>query len=282
MDIRDPCNENLTASTRIIHTNNVEEVATLLTNELRLLHNPPRSQGEDSSASQKNPLIMEFTPSRSANDKTAILNDIKDFCMSRNHMFYTVDKKIMIIYYFNELHFQHQLIVNDIIRKTVNICTFILVVTNINNTIPHIVGDYTIKKNLKCSVAQSLHDLFEKNRIPYQKPNWKKSVDTIVDIVFKIIEKKSTIKNNLVLTELTKIRKLLQDIFVTNIDGQPFIEYFFETFFRKLENSGESQQPEKIESILQHFCTFDLHIKNSTRYIIHLEALIIQCLAIQT
>ena len=156
---------------------------------------------------------MEFTPSRSANDKTAILNDIKDFCMSRNHMFYTVDKKIMIIYYFNELHFQHQLIVNDIIRKTVNICTFILVVTNINNTIPHIVCDYTIARNLKCSHIQILHDLFEKNSISYEKPNWNRSVDTIVDIVFKIIEKKGTIKNNTVLSELNKILKLIQDIF---------------------------------------------------------------------
>lgn len=273
-------NLNLTTTTKIIHTNNVEEVASKIADELRLLNNT-RSPGEDSHA-QKNPLFMEFTPSRSANDKTAIMTDIKDFCMSRNHMFYTVDKKIMIIYYFNELQFHHQLIVNDIIRKTANICTFILVVTNINNTIPHIVCEYSVQKNLRCSVSDHLIQLFRKNNISYEKPNWERSVDVIIDIIFKLIKKKETIKNSLILTELYKIRKIMHDIFVTNIDGQVFIEYLFETYFRTIDSLNMRLQPEKIESILQHFSIFDLHIKNSTRYIIHIEALIIQCISIHS
>ena len=269
---------NLTTATKIIHTNNVEEVASKIADELRLLNNT-RSPGEDTHA-QKNPLFMEFTPSRSANDKTAIMTDIKDFCMSRNHMFYTVNKKVMIIYYFNELQFQHQMIVNDIIRKTVNICTFILVVSNINNTIPHIVCEYSVQRNLRCSVSDHLIQLFRKNNISYEKPNWERSVDVIIDIIFKLIKKKETLKNSLILTELYKIRKIMHDIFVTNIDGQVFIEYLFETYFRTIDSLNIHLQPEKVESILQHFCMFDLHIKNSTRYIIHIEALIIQCLSI--
>ena len=270
--------ENLTTSAKIIHTNNIEEVANKISDELRLLNNTRFSS--ENTPLQKNPLFMEFTPSRSANDKTAIITDIKDFCMSRNHMFYTVDKKIMIIYYFNELQFQHQLIVNDIIRKTVNICTFILVVTNINNTIPHIVCEYTVQKNIRCSVANNLIELLKKIYISYEKPNWEKSVDVIIDIIFKLIQKKETVKNSLILSELYKIRKIMHDIFVTNIDGQVFIEYYFDTYFRTIDSLNIHLQPEKVESILQHFCMFDLHIKNSTRYIIHIEALIIQCLSI--
>lgn len=247
-----------------VHTNNSLETLFFLKREIQKKNiNITNNSVRVNNNLRYNNIYFEFMPFMSANDKHVIYNDLYNFCYSRNNLFYTENKKIVIIYNFESLYYQYQIIIYSILKETAKNCMFIFVFENTNSVV-----SYSMKNTRNVTMffenfqLKKWTDIFESKNIKYVPP-WQNIMELIVE---KIFEKGFSAE------KYKQIKTMISVIFITNIDGQEVIEYLFRRVF-------QNKIPENAKKkILAHFCEYDLKLKTSTKYIIHLECLIVHCI----
>lgn len=256
---------DITDTSIFLHTNNSLEALRFMKNEIQKKGiNINRNSIKVNNNLRYNNIYFEFSPIMSANDKHTIYNDLYNFCYSRNNLFYTEHKKVILIYNFESLYYQYQIIIYSIMKETEKNCIFIIIFENCNSVVNFsLKNSRNVKMFFEDSVKIEWNKIFESEKIEYIHP-WKNISDTIVDQIVDSRFDAEKFKN---------IKTMISMIFITNIDGQEVIEYLFKKIY---ENNKIGFDVKK--KIIWNFCLYDLKLKTSTKYIIHLECLIVNCI----
>lgn len=106
----------------------------------------------------------------------------------------------------------------------------------------------------------------------YNVPNthtWKKVITKMVNLLFI----KEELNNNLVLEFIKKTREYFYILFITNINVKKILSNLMVTLIKKVDNIMIKHEIIKIIS------KYELRISQGTRYIVHLEAMMLEILS---
>lgn len=106
----------------------------------------------------------------------------------------------------------------------------------------------------------------------YDVPNthtWKKMIDKMVDLLFV----KKEFDNKVVLEFIKKTREYFYILFITNINVKKILSNLMTTVVKRIDNIYVKHE------IIQIISKYELRISQGTRYIVHLEAMMLEILA---
>jgi hypothetical protein len=96
------------------------------------------------------------------------------------------------------------------------------------------------------------------------KCNWISVLDTIIRMILKPLN----------LKQLMEIREILGQLFITNIESENIMIYCQKVFIEIVKN------PIQLMKILEIITNYDIRLKNATRYILHMEAMLLNINAV--
>ena len=244
---------------------------------------------------QQSNFHLIFKPFNSALDKYIIQEIIVEFCKKNNMCFFDskLSYKVIVIYNAELLSSQAQYSLRSLMEQFTDTCRFILIVKNVNTIIDSIVSrslkiilrapndndmsilfdrinngeNLDIKEDLKQEIIQSSENNVKnmiwrieclKHDIPYACP-WTEITDEIIDLI--VNDKTQSLK------KITRIRELLGLLFISNIEANILLEYILKCFIKLITNE------KLLSSIVNEIAIYDKQLKNSTRYMLHFEAL---------
>lgn len=234
-----------------------------------------------------------LSPNNSALDKYIIQEVVVDFC-KKNDLYFFKGKtpfKCVVVFKADNLSEQAQFCLRRVMESTAALCRFILVSSNPCNFIDPIrsrfvqvniptpsmdrikefVRDVATKESIvledhmlgKCIIRDSREALWRLESLKYGVPYncwWEQKVEELVEDILQ--NPLRTIKS------ANDVREKLGQLFVSNIESEKVVTHMMRSFFRlKHPNSNVAQS-----AVV--FAKFDCRLKNATRYVLHLEALL--------
>lgn len=238
---------------------------------------------------------LVLNTNNSAIDKYIIQEILVEFCKKNDQHYFkrNVNYKCVIIYKADHLSQQAQFALRRVVEEF-SFCRFILVCKNVCSLIEPIRQRF-LELQFACP-----NELEQKILIKNicQKENIKIPEETINAIISK---SDRNIKKNLLLLDcyklnikykcnyiiildsiigfiingikstkhLQEIRENLGQLFITNLESETIIMYLQKILIKKVKD------PYKLLKILEALTNYDIRLKNATRYMLHLEALIL-------
>lgn len=233
---------------------------------------------------------MSITPANSALDKYVIQEVIVDFCRKNDLYFFqsTCPFKCVVIYSADNLSEQAQFCLRRVMETTTRLCRFIMLSSNpcnfilpirsrfiqinmptpslqkVQDFISHVIKEEGITKddNVNLEVCRDSKEMLWKLEsmrfgVPY-RCCWKTTVEEIV---------KHILDNPLkTMRSIAEVREKLGHLFVSNIESDKVILHMMKTMLKSC--------PSNAALLVEAFARFDCRLRNATRYILHLEALI--------
>lgn len=243
-----------------------------------------------------------FTPNNSALDKYIIQEAITDFCKTNDTYFFNncLPLKIILIKNMDNLPHIAQTSLRRIMEKYSDTCRFIFIGSNIMNLLCAIqarcihiqlksptsdeiktclqnihssqqlntnIDLNYISQNSNRNMKQAIWMLdFAKHNITF-KISWQEYCHKIIQYIFS--------DTLLQLNNLMKIRTIISNIFVTNIDPNDVFQFLYNNILHTCEKTYCGDKFYLIMSHIMHTTMiFNYRVKNSTRYILHFEAYI--------
>lgn len=235
-----------------------------------------------------------FTPFGSAIDKYIIQEILSDFCKKDNkHYFKTnVSYKSIIIYKADVLSYPAQHALRNIIEDYTGKVRFFLTTKNVCS-ICDPVRSRLLEVSLRCPTNEEHKEILEsiakREEITLSDVNdivatsggsltrslyimecerlglkykcfWKENLNEILDKVCN--------KPILSLTDMLEIREKLGRLFITNIESEKILQYLSSEVCSKINTL------DVLVKIFDVLSTYDTRLKNATRFILHLEALL--------
>ena len=255
------------------------------------------------------PYTLYFNPVGSAIDKYMIQEIIQNFVV--RHDLYLVNTKVayktVVINGFDNLSFQTQASLRRTLEEKSKYCRFILIGNNINTLLqpiarrcdihifkaPSIVELENIGKSIierekieigdneyKKIVNSSNHDIktllwnmdMKRLDIDY-KIEWHEEIKRLCQIIKACIDNRQ-----ISMTNLKLIRSSLGKLFITNIDANDISEQIYKYMYIIVCENKQSDTCTILSSLasVQHtISTYNYRIQNSTRFILHFEAMIL-------
>lgn len=235
-----------------------------------------------------------LVPNNSALDKYVLQEVVVDFCKKNDLVFFksTTRFKTVVIHRADNLSEQAQFCLRRVMETTSRQCRFLLLSTNPCNFIMPIRSRF-IQINVPTASESQVYDFIrgvaEKEGIPFDGENidrrdcqaalWKLESarhgvphfcwwETLVDqIVGHIITGMSSGINK----TTDDVRDKLGQLFVSNIDSHMVLLRMMKTLFRDL---GDKKNVKTMYLLTSTIACFDCRLKNATRYILHIEALV--------
>lgn len=238
-------------------------------------------------------LIMQ--PNNSALDKYIIQEVIVDFCKKNDLSFYDSKTpfKCVVIRKADSLSEQAQFCLRRIMETTTRLCRFILVCTNPCNFILPIRSRFiqiNIPTPQEDQVAAFLKRIASEEQIIVDDSFTKHCGRDLRGLLWKLEsarhgvehhcwwkEKTDSIVTNLLngqnrgLRCAMAVREALGQLFITNIEAELILLRMMRVFFSRIEDSIDTS---KAAQCAELFARFDCRLKNATRFILHLEALV--------
>lgn len=241
-----------------------------------------------------------FTPNNSALDKYIIQEAITDFCKTNDTFFLNncLPLKIILIKNMDNLPHIAQTSLRRIMEKYSDTCRFIFIGSNIMNLLSAIQSrciHIQLKSPTPAEICCTLNNICDKLNITNvdttcishaANRNMKQAIWMINfakhNITFKIswqeycqqillyLFSDTLLKPN----NLMKIRTIISNIFVTNIDPNDVFQYLYDNILKQCEQKNHPKLYSIMSNIMHTTMVFNYRVKNSTRYILHFEAYI--------
>lgn len=234
---------------------------------------------------------MIVIPNNSALDKYILQEVIVEFCR-KNSLYFFKGKtpfKCIVVHNADNLSEQAQFCLRRVMETTSSLCRFILLSTNPCNFICPIRSRF-IQINIPTAslseVDNFITDVVENESIEISKLDvdtrdykellwrlesarhgvgyfcwWKVNVDALADYIIN--------KPFKTLKTICEVRDKLGQLFVSNIESQKVVYQLMKVIFERVDVDLQ-----KFASIAEVFSRFDCRLRNATRYILHMEALI--------
>lgn len=247
-------------------------------------------------------IIIE--PNKTGIDKYIIQEVVKEYAKQQSLTFTTslVNYKIVLINNVDNLSYYAQTSLRYTMERYYNTCKFILCASQptkiieplrsrcatirmpkpSENELLNYIMKIALKENLTISPSSALYIVNNSNRsinmclwwLEYYKHNiydfslsWKKYLHIIVDLLFYIYNTKKAIKT----ASIISIRETLNTLLITNITGAQIMM----ELLTQIINENKITNKLFMLKIVELFHKYDYRLANGTRYIIHIEALII-------
>lgn len=240
-----------------------------------------------------------FKPIGSALDKYIIQEILINF-ISCNDLKLTDDVinfKTIVIYGFDELSYHSQAALRRILEEKSQHCRFIIIGENLGTLIEpvrnrcqlvqihpptrdelldfckHVLTCEGIECTNQCMVDMVDSSVFEPKTLLWKLEMyrlgiqytilWHTEIQNICDIILS-----NQITQNITMSCVKKIRTCIGKLFITNIDINIVCEELFKQLYMKINS------PPIVANINSHICEYNCRIQNSTRYMLHMEAMI--------
>nr|QFG74108.1 MAG: hypothetical protein [Megaviridae environmental sample] len=231
---------------------------------------------------------MVINPMESALDKYIIQEVIRDFCKKKDRLFYNSNNpyKFIIINNFDCLLSSGQSALCKLVEQYSKFCRFIFIGRDIN-TLSYSISVKCVHLRLQCPTHSEIFNILDKHIKKYNmiappdvlnkissKRNIKDAMWSLDCYQYKILEQSwqnqvNTIiemcKNPSGLEHYITMRNLLASLFITNLKSQDLCVYILEKML-EFDNIDGYQVTDII-------LTYDYRLRNSTRYILHFEAM---------
>lgn len=237
-----------------------------------------------------------IVPNNSALDKYILQEAVIDFCRKQDLVFFKGKTKFktVVIHRADNLSEQAQFCLRRVMETTSRFCRFLLLSMNPCNFIMPI-RSRLIQVNIPTPKKEQIRDFLagvaEKEGIPFREKDfhqdrrnyrvslwrlesyrhgvpymcwWEQTTDQVVHQILHSSPMTS-------LKSMTEIRERFGQLFVSNIDSHMVVLHMMKTMFSKLPHDAD---PKKLAMLASVFACFDCRLKNATRYILHMEALV--------
>lgn len=257
---------------------------------------------------------MYFTPNGNALDKYIIQEIIQDF-LSRKDL-YLVDTdikfKTIIIDGFDNLNNHTQASLRRTLEERSKYCRFILVGNNISTLllplrrrcvnvllpVPDDTELLAIGSHINTLESLGLKDSELKRIVNNSQNNvrklywmlnmkvmgldykvqWHSEIETLCKIIFTVVD-----QNQVSVTTINKIRQSLGKLFISNLNENDICGEIFKNIYNRILQKY-SKVPlkglELVSNVQTVIASFNYRVQNSTRYILHLEAMILNIMRV--
>jgi DNA polymerase III delta prime subunit len=234
---------------------------------------------------------MIITPNNSALDKYILQEVIVDFCRKRDLYFFKSPTpfKCVVIHKADNLSEQAQFCLRRVMETTSSLCRFILLSSNPCNFICPIRSRF-IQINIPTPDVEEIQNFISEvaSKEAINADDVQVSTRDYKELLWKLESKRHNVQyycwweitvdfiaNYIVshpfksLKYSSEIRDKLGQLFVSNIEAQAVIYHLMKTIFKQVDVDIH-----KFSSLSEIFSRFDCRLRNATRYILHMEALI--------
>jgi len=236
---------------------------------------------------------LVVNPSVSSVDKYVIQEVIVEFAKRKDHFFFRSNTtlKLVVVLRADQLSEQAQFCLRRVVEDESATCRFVLVCSSTSNVpllsrfvqicLPTATREETrgyleaVREKEGLSVEPGALEPFAAERnvteglwflqsvkfgVPFEV-YWKANVRKLVDAVFS----QGTSRTARCVTD---VRDVMTQLFVSNLDTDVLVVFFLR------EVLGRGLRADKALRVCEVFSTYDVRIKNATRYILHIEALV--------